>query len=261
MSKFEVVTTFSAEGYELYGRRMLASVFKHWPREAMLRVYSESAVVDHQRDLVHPFPQWLVDFRKRHAANAAAAGRLVPGRSRGQYNYKHDALRFAFKTAAVIDALERLAGSDVDYLIWVDADTVTHAPVTLGFLESLAPKDDQVISWLWRENNYPECGFYVLNLRHPRTATLTRSWRELYESDRLFHLVEWHDSYVLAECVRALQLSWRSISGAAAKTGHPFINGPLGAVMDHMKGNRKAQGRSNQHDLRVERTEPYWRRA
>jgi hypothetical protein len=39
---------------------------------------------------------------------------------------------------------------------------------------------------------------------------------------------------------------------------HPFINGPLGAYMDHMKGDRKDQGRSLAADLLVRRDEGYW---
>ena len=39
---------------------------------------------------------------------------------------------------------------------------------------------------------------------------------------------------------------------------HPFINGPLGTVMDHLKGNRKNDGKSRAADLVVKRQEEYW---
>jgi len=250
---FEAVTTFSADGYRLYGRRMIESFAKHWAAAVALRVYSENSL---PRGDARDFPQWLRDFRKRHEKSTAAAGRGANARTRGQYNYRLDALRFAYKTAAVIDAAER---TDADVLIWVDADTVTHSPVSLEFLRELAPGPQQAISWLWRDKNYPECGFYMLNMGHPDTHAVLHNWKGLYETDRLFHLPEWHDSYVLAEVVRTLRAPWKSISGVGSSTGHPFINGPLGAVMDHMKGNRKIQGRSNQQDLRVVREEPYWR--
>lgn len=249
--KFEAVTTFSDEGYKAYGRRMIEAFNAYWPEDVPLHVYSEAA------GRGEPFPAWLDEFRARHAGGRAASGYLARGPSKGQYNYRFDALRFAFKTAAVIDSIET---TTADILIWIDADTVTHSPVSIDFLRELAPDARDVISWLWRDKNYPECGFYMLNMRHPSTKLLAARWRELYESDLLFHLPEWHDSYVLAELVRTLQLSWRSISGAGSATGHPFINGPLGAVMDHMKGARKAAGRSSTNDLRVIRGEAYWRR-
>jgi hypothetical protein len=40
--------------------------------------------------------------------------------------------------------------------------------------------------------------------------------------------------------------------------GHPLINTELGKYMDHMKGDRKNDGRSNPTDIMVNRTETYW---
>ena len=42
---------------------------------------------------------------------------------------------------------------------------------------------------------------------------------------------------------------------------HPFVNGPLGRYMDHLKGGRKDEGRSSDKDLVVARTEAYWTQA
>ena len=41
--------------------------------------------------------------------------------------------------------------------------------------------------------------------------------------------------------------------------GHPLINSEWGAYLDHLKGGRKAQGRSKDRDLLVPRTEAYWK--
>ena len=48
----------------------------------------------------------------------------------------------------------------------------------------------------------------------------------------------------------------------AVKTGgggHPLINGVLGTWLDHLKGDRKQTGKSNQRDLMVKRGEKYWK--
>jgi hypothetical protein len=245
---FEAVTTCSAEGWKAYGQRMMASVVKHW---------TGIPIVFYSEDLpgATRFPAWLDAFKAKHGADPSKCGHRRA--HIGPYNYRLDAVRFAHKTAAVIDAAEK---SEAQFLIWVDADTVTHADVTTTFLASLVPGKGEVISWLWRDYTYPECGFYILNLACPDTRVLLREWKALYTSARLFLLPEWHDSFVLKELVRSLHCSWRSISGGQESTHHPFINGPLGAVMDHMKGPRKAAGRSKKGDLKVERGEAYWER-
>lgn len=252
---FHVVTTCSKLGYEQYGKRMLASLREFWPENVGVTLYSED-VPD-----AKALPDWLYAFKKRHAGNKAANGKGTHARFLGQYNYRFDAVRFAHKTAAVIDAAERMiADRSADILIWIDADTVTHAPVTVEFLRDLFSSSAKAeIAWLWRSKTYPECGFYMLNLTSPATANLIAQWKALYTSDTLFHLPEWHDSYVLKELVRKLGCNWTSLSGDASNTSHPFVNGPLGAVMDHMKGARKIVGHSKARDLTTPRDEAYWK--
>jgi hypothetical protein len=251
---FHVVTTCSKIGYDQYGKRMLDSLREFWPTNVGVTLYSEDVA-----DAV-ALPEWLHAFKRRHAGNKAANGKGSHARFLGQYNYRFDAVRFAHKTAAVIDAAERMtADRSADILIWIDADTVTHAPVTIEFLRKLAPERDQDIAWLWRTKTYPECGFYMLNLTLPSVANLIREWKTLYTADTLFHLPEWHDSYVLKELIKSLNCHWATLSGDASNTSHPFVNGPLGAVMDHMKGARKAMGHSKSSDFKTPRGEAYWK--
>jgi len=256
--QFRAITTCHKQGWDKYGRNMVDAYLRHWPSEVPLTFYTEDTVPRTPGIELRSLPSWLFEFVAKHKPNRKACGMNTNAPDRGQYNYRFDAVRFAYKTGAVIDAVER---ADCDILIWVDADTVTHSPVSLTFLRELAPNMDQVISWLYRVGKYPECGFYMLNLRNPLTAHLIREWKDLYLSGRLFHLPEWHDSYVLEQLVKTLKCPAHSISGAGESTHHPFINGPLGAVMDHMKGVRKDAGRSSTRDLKVMRDEKYWKRT
>jgi len=54
-----------------------------------------------------------------------------------------------------------------------------------------------------------------------------------------------------------IELDWSShlITGE----GHPLINCEWGAYLDHLKGARKDLGRSKRVDLKVQRTEAYWK--
>ena len=43
--KYTVVTTFNAEGYNSYGRRMIQTFLQTWPQDVLLRVYAEGCRV------------------------------------------------------------------------------------------------------------------------------------------------------------------------------------------------------------------------
>jgi hypothetical protein len=86
----------------------------------------------------------------------------------------------------------------------------------------------------------------------------------------IFTLAEWHDSFVF-DAVRSKfsdlnQLNWSANLGDLRKTsrnsigeGHPLINSQWGAYLDHLKGDRKRYGKSLPDDLKVARTESYWK--
>ena len=43
--KYTVCTTFNAEGYKTYGRRMIQTFLQTWPQDILLRVYAEECQV------------------------------------------------------------------------------------------------------------------------------------------------------------------------------------------------------------------------
>jgi hypothetical protein len=100
-----------------------------------------------------------------------------------------------------------------------------------------------------------------MNLHSQRTRDFLTQFQRYYDDAEqgIFTLAEWHDSFVF-DAVRAhhplVELDWSShlITGE----GHPLINCDWGAYLDHLKGDRKDQGRSRRSDLKVKRTEAYW---
>lgn len=249
MSRILAVSTCHKEGWKQYGRRMVDTWMMNWP--VPLAFFGEGfAPADDASIMLLPdltAVAWLQEFKRQH-----------PYKRTGPYDYRFDAARFAHKIAAILEADESRI---LDFLIWVDADTVTHTAVPPEFVESLLPQGDEYIAWLDRKGKYPECGFFILNCRHPRHAEFIAALRSAYVTGSLFKMAEWHDSYVIQQLVEGMGLKTRSLSGPDGfKTSHPFVNGPLGAYMDHMKGPRKTMGRSQARDLKVVRPEPYWRK-
>lgn len=236
--KFLAISTFNAAGLDLYGRRMMESFRRNWPADVDLRVYSEgwSGGVD----LISASP-WLAAFK---SANKHRTFR----------DFRWDAVRFAHKVAAVCHA----AREDVDCLIWLDGDTLTHSPITMEDIEALAPKDGEWIAWLERAKVYPECGFYMLNCRHPQHEEMIGTFERMYVAGELYLLPEYHDSFVLEYVVKTAGVGRKSLSGDGYHTSHPLINGPLGKWLDHMKGNRKVTGRTPKAERRVNDGVPYW---
>jgi hypothetical protein len=267
MRTYRAVTTCHPEGWRLYGRRMAKLFALYWPADVHLNLYAEGFKPDNTlpSHRVFPLPEWMLKFKARHCDDPVKNGR---GDAR-KYNLLLDAVRFSHKVGAVIDSIERAlyeGDNAPDTLIWVDADTVTHSLVSHDFLRGLVdnqpvhpPEAKPAISWLNRDKKYPECGFVMFHVPHPAMPALVATWKAFYTEDRFLHLDAWTDCHTLQASVDEVNAPWSSLSGPYSSLGHPFINGPLGAVMDHLKGDRKREGKSRRHDLRARRREPYWR--
>ena len=227
---FDAVTTYADRHWESHAKRCVETFHQFW-KGVHLRT-----ITDAQLDFGS---EWLPEFKERH-------------RDRPTHNYRFDAVRFAHKVAA-IELAFRMGSADV--LIWIDADCVTHAPVDAEWLSSLIGDADLAI--LNRSKKYTETGFVMIR-RTQEGAELVKAMIRLYQTDRLFDLKEWHDCEALDHCRKALGTRTSSLSGDAADTSHPLINGPLGARLDHLKGKRKAAGKSPRSDIKRQRQEAYW---
>jgi hypothetical protein len=263
MTQHIAVTTCNQAIWDDCGRRMAQTYLEYWPAKVPLWIYAEgfdpSSEVPNACciDLEKTVP-WQPLFERLYRGQQYNGG--VDRR-----DYRRDAVRFSHKVATLGAATEILGAAYVepyvsdDVLIWIDADVITHAPVTVDWLEGLFP-EPATIAWVDRDRCYPECGFMMFRL--PRAQKLIRRVVNAYRSGSIFQLPEWHDSYVIEHYVRSLRVPTHSLSGPEGRRhmGHPFINGPLAACLDHLKGEtRRARGKSLPTDLMKPRSEPYWR--
>ena len=274
MRKFSVVTTFNNTGYQRYASRMIDTFIANWPVSVNLHVYAEGTNVVQKAKNLHVYDcntylPALVKFKEKWQNDPRATGKLANGTvdRRGKQNgigFKWDAVRFSHKVYAVCN-LARFTDDDV--VIWMDADTVCHSPIPLDFIESQFPVGTD-IAFFGREKKYTECGLYALNVQSQVTQYFVElfQWNYDHAEKGIFTMSEWHDSWVFDQ-VRAniarkfpswKQLDWST--GIITGEGHPLINSPWGAYLDHLKGDdRKDQGKSKASDLKVSRAESYWR--
>jgi hypothetical protein len=264
--KYTVVTTFNAEGLKQYGQRMIDTFEQHWPTDVDLVVCAENCqpVVARTNTEVYDLLNLsspLNTFIERHRNNPKAHGRDgPPGVFNPKKSFRWDAVRFAYKIYSIA-LVENYTSNG--WLIWLDADTCTHTDVSIIDLEKLCPAS-AMISYLGRGEKYhSECGWVAYNLDHPETRNFIQEIKDMYNQDKIFDLPEWHDSYVWDVVRRRYQAKnqFYNLNNTLLNpglAGHPFINSDLGQFMDHLKGARKAKGKSNKKDLITARTEAYW---
>ena len=276
--KYQVITTFHQQGYNLYGSRMIKTWLETWPSSVGLKVYAENCAVTQTADnlevvdIDQQCPD-LVQFKNKWRNVPKANGNILGDPVRAQRrdsrkSFKWDAIRFSHKVYSVFDAART---SPAKWLLWMDADMVCHAPMTLHFLDNMCP-DDKDLCFLGRLGKFSECGLYAMQLSTPGTQSFLQEFARMYDhaEQGIFTLAEWHDSFVFDIVRRSVgglrELDWSSCLGDLRRSakntpgeGHPLINSAWGAYLDHLKGdNRKQAGRSLREDIKVARNEHYW---
>ena len=275
--KIAVVTTFHGDGLEKYAQRMINTFCDNWPAEVILHLYPENcnpAIYNHNHvtlkrleevEELMAFKNTWQDVPKANGDVSADPVRSL--RKDAGKGFKWHAVRFAHKVYAIFDCART---TDADILIWMDADTICHSPITVQDLYRMIPADSE-LCYLGRKGKYSECGLYSMNLRSNNVQAFLKEFQRFYDQAEqgIFQLAEWHDSFVF-DAVRVKfpqmrQLDWaahlndiRPKLGSSQGEGHPLINSEWGAWLDHLKGSRKKLGRSNSDDLKVLRTEAYW---
>ena len=275
--KIAVVTTFHEEGLKKYAQKMIDTFCANWPAEVTLHIYPEKCnpiIRNHAHvtltdlDSVSALTAFKETWKDVPKANGdVSADPIRSKRKDSGKGFKWHAVRFAHKVYAIFDCARE---TDADILIWMDADTICHSPITMQDLYRMIPADSE-LCYLGRKGKYSECGLYAMNLRSQNVQNFLKEFQQFYDQAEqgIFRLAEWHDSFVF-DAVRIKfpqmrQLDWaahlhdlRPAPGMSSGEGHPLINSEWGAWLDHLKGGRKKLGRSKREDLKVARTESYW---
>ena len=278
MSSITVVTTFHKPGMDLYGQRFMASFAERVDKRIKLIVYTEDCYPSNPDpkqitilDQKEALPK-LVDFKRRWRdvpkANGIPPDEIKRRRKDWNKEFKWHAVRFSNKVYAVFDACARRTG---DWVVWMDADSFIHSEWSYEDFKRMLPSN-AYITYVGRgrgSQTWPECGFYGINMNHPVAHSFIEDFEAMYEDadNGIFTLEEWHDSYVFGELLKkykdfpshdySAEMYLKEVKTGGG--GHPLINTELGKYMDHMKGDRKKDGRSKTTDIMVNRTEAYWK--
>lgn len=232
-----VVTTCSAEGWAVYGRKMLDSFKAFWDKSIELVIYTDGFEIEHDVNITaRKFPPWFDAWKFSLFDNADAHGM-----ANDKYNFRRDCVRFSHKVVALTDYALSFRGEDL--LIWMDSDITTHDNVTPEWIATLTNKKSYM-SWLNRDKLYPECGFLIFNSKHPRHDDYMMTLRDLYLFKDIFVLNQTHDSYVFEYLANKFVEQGYirqpfSLSGHGSRHHDVFSHSLLANYMVHAKGRRK----------------------
>lgn len=232
------VTSFSPIGYELYGRKFLQTFIEHWPKSVRLLCYYEGEKPTEVDDRIVYLDllknERHAAFMARHKDNPGRNGIFENEDGSKFTNYRYQAVRFAHKVYALTD----FANQPVcDWLTWIDADVVTNKPMPEDFFEFL--HQDYSLYYLGRKDwHHSECGFVAYNMQHKAAKDLLMSLRTLYDTDKLFELEEWHDSYLFDQIRNDPEFSDLACYNLSENIPglHVWPHTILGEYMTHNKG-------------------------
>ena len=165
-------------------------------------------------------------------------------------DFYHTWRRFSYKVQHQLKAYREFKDTH-RYLIWMDADVIELCKPTAEFYKQVLPikrpggqwlDDSDTLSYLGRGDDYhPETGYIVYDLHNPRLTQVLLRLEEVYLSNEIFTMHEWHDAYVWDQVCRTQQISRRNLCELPPKKGEAFGRSSLKDYYEHLKGARKQQ--------------------
>ena len=234
--KILVVTTFNDKLYKEYAHRFLQTY--NWPFD--LTVYLEDSKLQLSKhnylNILKEVPECL-QFVERNKNKMNGKNAIE--------KYWQDGVRFCYKVYAYTHAISNC--KDYDGVIGIDADSVFYKTIDVEWIKQHIHRDDCMMSYLGRGNQYSETGFLYWNLNHKDTKDYARVMKDLYNTDHIYNLKEQHDSFIWDYARKRFEdeRGTKNHNLGDNRTGHVQARSILGTVYDHTKGpSRKQKGRS-----------------
>lgn len=236
-----VITTFSEDGYHLYGKRLIETWCKHWPATGYtLRLYVEHEItVDDPRieivNLNEVSPK-LIKFKDYCAALYAELADVKSNKK-----LKNKILK-TIKWCHKVYAMEHALHSSHDCLIFLDGDTYTINRVAPGVLESLSSQSLFSVHFeRLKGMAHYETGLVIFNKHHYQIEDLKEHLTSAYDSGEIFELPKSWDGFWFAELHSRRGYKVNDLSNG--KFHGVFSNPSVKYILVHEAGNDKYEGK------------------
>lgn len=228
--QISIVTTFSDKGYEDYGRLFLESCANFLDPKIKLIVYKDDVhVPPSPRMSIFNLEQSVPDLTKFKTRNSF--------RDEANVKFQYQSVRFSHKVYALYNAAMT---TESRYLIWLDSDTELYDTVTPEYFYKFLPEGN-LVGYLGRPGEaFSECGFMIYDLHSPHAKEFFERFKWYYDTDELYKLKEWHDSYIFDVVRKEFEAAGKikTINLSANFNKHQF-NATLDGHIMHLKGDRK----------------------
>ena len=242
--KYTVVTSFPVSLWDTYGEKFLNSFIEYWPKDIQLLCYCDGYPLPDdapQADNIKYFDlldnERLLEFKERNKQFNGKAGD-------NSYNFHQDAVKFSHKVYAQSMAMNYLLdrdGGDAQWLIWLDADSVTYEPITLELLNKTF-NDEADVTFLGRKNAYATCSSLIgFNFKTNVTEVFMTDYINYYNSDEVLKLQCFADNFVF-DRIRIIHEAHGMVTQNLTEECEDldaFDMCPLGHHIVHLKGNKK----------------------
>jgi hypothetical protein len=214
-----IVTSFSKEGYEQYGRKFVESYRKYCPYP--LVIYSEDDLGIGEESLwdipgCKPFVDLVANETTRNIQNG----------------YRFNTHKFCRK----VFATNHIASTFKGQFAWLDADTVFHADMPENFLNDILT--DCYLAYLGRKVLHSETGFMAFDTEHNMNSLFQLLYLREYTSGAYHHLRYWCDSDIF-DHVRVLLSPPENNMNGNGEELEAFEFSVLSKYLTHNKGGKK----------------------
>ena len=226
------ITTFSKDGYELYGHKMIQTWLKYWPESYKLVVYTEgynlvekdNRLTEYDLELV--CPNLLVFKEKSFNLLKDETDNKIKKRIQKTVKWSH-------KVYAMSHALTL----ENNYLIFLDGDTYTVNSVDANLPQTLVKNHLMAVHFEnLKDGLHFETGLIVFNLQHSQMQKLKEQLTLGYDSLDIYNMHKTWDGYWFAHLYKQYNLDILDLS---KEGGGVFGNRYIKNILKHDVGGQK----------------------